>query len=640
MRHGSDEQLSVEEYLTRHQQKDMLRMLTCGSVDDGKSTLIGRLLHDTKLIYDDQLAGLHKDSERVGKAGVGEIDFALLCDGLKSEREQGITIDVAYRYFSTDQRTFIIADCPGHEQYTRNMATGASTCDLAVILIDARNGVITQTKRHSFIVGLLGLKHVVVAINKMDLMDYSQEVFDRIQREYTEFAARLDITDVHFVPVSALRGDNIVDASENMPWYRGAPLLSYLESVHIASDRNLVDMRLPVQYVIRPDTTYRGYAGTVASGVISVGKEVVVLPSGIRTQVSGIRCLRGPCEQARAGESVTITLANDIDCARGDMLAYPDNQPHVTRDFEAMLVWMNDQPLDPSKSYLVRTIGAEVPGQISTIRYRVDVNTLHRSDANELQLNDIARVHISCTRPVAIDPYRQNRITGAFILIDRSSNATVAAGMVRQALTGHQHEEPATHAADSLVSQADRSRVLGQQGGVIWLTGLPKAAKSLVAAELERQLIASGHACVVLDGSRLRQGLSDDLGFSADDRAEQTRRLAHVASITAEAGLISIVASVSPFAAKRAEARQIIGSEHFCEVHCSAPLDWCESHDDEGIYARARSGELHEVTGVSSPYEAPEQADVTLPTHELPAEVAAGRLQAWMDEQGWLRPAQ
>ena len=632
---------SVEEYLVQHQKKDLLRFLTCGSVDDGKSTLIGRLLHDTKLVYEDQLEALHKDSAKVGKAGAGEIDFALLCDGLKSEREQGITIDVAFRYFSTDRRTFIIADTPGHEQYTRNMATGASVCDLAIILVDARNGVVTQTKRHSFIVSLLGIRHVVVAINKMDIVDYSQEVYEKIREDYTAFAAKLELPDVHFIPISALRGDNIVEVSENMPWYKGNPVLQHLESVHIASDRNLMDFRFVVQYVIRPDLNFRGYAGSVVSGVLRTGDEVMALPSEKKTLIDKIITMDGDLECAFAPQAVTITTRDEIDLSRGNMLVHPGNIPSSPRDIEAMIIWMVEEPLDPNRQYWLRTIGGNVPCMITQLRYKVDVNTLRRSDTKTLKLNEIGRAHITSVRPIPVDPYTRNRATGAFILIDRLSNATVAAGMIRAvnvAVDGV--ASAATDAEVPLVTKAERSRLLGQQGVVVWLTGLPKAGKSIVASQLERLLLDRGHAATVLDGSQLRQGLSDDLGFSGEDRAEQIRRMAAVARITADAGLITIVASVSPFKDAREQGKQVVGKDRFLEIYCNAPLDWCEANDDDGIYSRARAGELKGLTGINAPYEAPEQATFILPTHELGFEQSAQKILQLLDEKGFLRPIQ
>ncbi|MFW5882670.1 MAG: sulfate adenylyltransferase subunit CysN [Planctomycetota bacterium] len=626
---------SVEDYLASHNRKDQLRLLTCGSVDDGKSTLIGRLLHDTKLVYEDHLEALRRDSERHGKAGKGEVDYALLCDGLKSEREQGITIDVAYRYFSTARRTFIVADCPGHEQYTRNMATGASTCNLAVILIDARHGVITQTKRHSFIVSLLGIKHVLVAVNKMDLVDYDEAVFNGIRRDYIEFAAKLDLGDIRFVPISALRGDNITASSAAMPWYAGPSVLEQLESVHVASDRNLVDFRFPVQCIVRPDTTFRGYAGSIAAGTVRPGQEVMVLPSRVRTRVERVVTFDGDRDEAFAPQAVTLTLADEVDASRGDVIVHPNNQPHVASEFEAMLVWMHPEPLRRGQQVLVRTVAGSVPATVSALRYRIDVNTLHRDEADALALNEIGRVRISCVRPLVLDGYDRSRATGAFILVDRASCHTLAGGMVREVGVAAGERTPATAAGTSLVSAEQRRALLGQTGGVVWLTGLPMAGKSMVAAELERSLIESGHAAAVLDGSRVRADLSRDLGFSPEDRGEQTRRLAALGAVMADAGLLVIVASASPYRSARDAAREHIGSARFCEVHCSAPLDWCEAHDDRGVYARARAGELQNFTGISAPYEPPDAPDLELPTHKLDPGAAAEAVYRRMAERGW-----
>ena len=613
----------------------MLRFLTCGSVDDGKSTLIGRLLADTKLVYEDQLEALRRDSDKVGNAGKGEIDYALLMDGLKSEREQGITIDVAYRYFSTSKRTFIIADTPGHEQYTRNMATGASNCNLAIILVDARHGVITQTKRHSFIVSLLGIKHVIVAVNKMDLVDYDEAVFEKIRADYTAFVSKLDLRDVHFIPISALRGDNVVEQSPHMPWYSGMSILGTLENVHIASDRNLVDFRFPVQTTIRPHLDFRGFAGTVASGVVRPNDEVVVLPSGKRTRVQRIVTMDGDLDQAYAPMSVTLTLADEVDVSRGDVLVHPGNVPMVASEFEAMVVWMHEDQLDAKRQYLIRTCTGYVPGMISEPRYKVDVNTLHRADAKTLMLNEIGRVRVSCTRPMALDAFKQNAATGSFIIVDRQTSLTVGAGVIRAAQVAAEQQTAGTSPGASLISPQQRAALMGQQGLVVWLTGLPKAGKSNVAVTLEKMLIENGHAALVLDGSRLRQGLSDDLGFSADDRIEQTRRLASVATITADAGMVTIVASVSPFAAARASAKQHVGAKRFMEVHCSCTLAWCAANDDEGIYAKAQAGEIQGLTGVDAPYEAPESADLVIDTSASDWESAAKEIYAKLGFRRW-----
>src|SRR3954471_13332276 len=457
-------QEDIHAYLARHQRKELLRFLTCGSVDDGKSTLIGRLLHDTKMIYEDQLAAVKRDSEKVGTTGAGEIDLALLTDGLKAEREQGITIDVAYRYFSTDRRKFIIADTPGHEQYTRNMATGASTCQLAVILIDARHGVQTQTRRHSFIVSLLGIRHVVVAVNKMDLVGYSREVFERIKDDYTGFVAKRDLRDVAFIPMSALRGDNVVSRSDTMPWYSGPPLLDHLETVHIASDRNLTDPRFPVQYVASPNLNFRGFAGTVASGIVRRGDEVMVLPSGKKSRVKSIVTYDGELEEAFAPQAVTVTLTDEVDVSRGDMLVLPGNPPHVSSEVEATVVWMAEQPLVPGRTYTLKHTTRQVAAEVASFRYGVDVNTLEHRAVARLGLNEVGHVQLSLTQPLACDPYRTNAATGAFILIDRLTNNTVGAGMIREAGTARQAEVVATaKGRESLVAAAEREKRFDQR---------------------------------------------------------------------------------------------------------------------------------------------------------------------------------
>jgi bifunctional enzyme CysN/CysC len=628
----------IDAYLRQHEEKDLLRFLTCGSVDDGKSTLIGRLLYDTRMIYEDQLAAVMKDSLVHGTTGT-DFDPALLTDGLKAEREQGITIDVAYRYFSTSKRKFIIADTPGHEQYTRNMATGASNCDLAIVLIDARNGVTVQTKRHSFIVSLLGLRHVVVAVNKMDLVDWSAAVFEQIRREYSDVVARLEFSDIHVLPISALQGDNVVDPSPRMPWYKGPTLLHHLENVSIVSDRNLIDLRFPVQLVIRPNLDFRGFAGTVASGVVRVGDEVMALPSKRLSRVTSIVSYDGPLERAFPPLAVTLTLADEIDVSRGDMLVHPNNVPRSGTDFEAMLVWMSETPAREGNSFLVKHTTNTLPGALSQIRYRFDINTMRKMPRGEdgqapaLQLNDIARVHLTLHRALAFDPYTRNRQTGAFILIDRLTNATVAAGMivdraVEQGRRGDDHQPVSRNISPegSLVPTAQRQALLRQRGGTIWLTGLSGSGKSTIARELERQLMAAGHVCYVLDGDNIRHGLNRDLGFSATDRTENIRRIAEVARLFNEAGVIVITAFISPYREDRAQARTIIGGERFFEVYLDTALGVCESRDPKGLYRKARAGEIPQFTGVSAPYEPPEAPELVLDTAALAPDACATRL--------------
>jgi bifunctional enzyme CysN/CysC len=608
----------VAAYLRKHEQKDLLRLLTCGSVDDGKSTLIGRLLYDCKMIYEDQLAAVTRDSKVHGTTG-GDFDPALLTDGLKAEREQGITIDVAYRYFSTTGRKFIIADCPGHEQYTRNMATGASTANLAVILIDARLGVITQTRRHSVICSLLGIKHVAVVINKMDLVGWSQEVFERIRGEYNAFVSRLDFSDIHFFPVSALLGDNVVERSEAMPWYDGSTLLHHLESVNIATDRNLIDMRFPVQLVLRPHLDFRGYAGTVASGVMRRGQEVMSLPSRRTSTITRIESAGREVEEAFPPMAVTVTLADEIDVSRGDMLVPVNNLPRQSHELEAMVVWMHQTPAREGQTYLIKQTTSTVPGVLSSLRYRLDVNELRKlpDDVTELQLNEVGRAHFTLHRPLAFDSYRKNRATGAFVIIDRITNVTVGAGMIVDRAVRDTTEGPRSQNISRTrgsVARTDREGLLGQLGHTVWLTGLSGSGKSTIACEVERQLTEQGRLCYLLDGDNVRHGLNRDLGFSAEERSENIRRVAEVARLMNEAGVIVIAAFISPYRDDRRRAREIVGQAHFSEVFVDAPLDVCEGRDPKGLYAKVRAGEIPQFTGVTDPYEAPENPDLRLDT--------------------------
>ncbi|RLS35520.1 MAG: sulfate adenylyltransferase subunit CysN [Planctomycetota bacterium] len=615
----------IEQYLAQHERKELLRFITCGSVDDGKSTLIGRLFYESKMIYEDQLAAIAKDSSRYGTTG-GEVDLALFTDGLEDERQQGITIDVAYRYFSTDKRKFIIADTPGHEQYTRNMATGASTADLAIILVDARHGVLTQTKRHSFIVSLLGIRHVVVAINKMDIVGYDQGVFEEIRADYAAFAARLELPDLHFMPISALKGDNVVTNSPNMPWYAGAPLMTLLETVYIGSDRNFEDFRFPVQLVLRPNLDFRGFSGTIASGIIRKGDEVMSLPSRKKSRVKGIITFDGEVEEAFAPQSVTLTLEDEIDSSRGDMLVRPGNQPKVDNRFEAMVVWMAEEKLVPGKQYLFKQTTKLTTGHVSTLRYRVDVNTLHRQDAPALALNEIGRVAITLTEPLAHDSYRRNRGTGAFIIIDRLTNATVGAGMILdrepEEGRGGAHWEDAApehvHAADSAVTADEREARYGQKPITLLLTGLTGSGKSTLAGALERRLFEIGRAVSVLDGQSLRLGISRDLGFTAEERSENLRRGAEIARLFNDAGLLCIAAFVAPEEAVRQKAVERIGRERCVVVHLSAPLAVCRERDTQGHYALADAGTMKNFPGVSAAYEEPVSPDLVLPTDHWP----------------------
>ncbi len=604
---------TVEEFLAAHNSKDLLRFLTCGSVDDGKSTLIGRLLHDSKLVYEDTLAALQRDSERHGTTGAGEIDYALLVDGLKAEREQGITIDVAYRYFSTPERKFIIADTPGHEQYTRNMATGASNCDLAVVLVDARYGVITQTKRHSFIASLLGIRHIVVAINKMDLVDYDEAVYNKICSDYLDFSTRLGFGDLHFLPISALKGDNVVDRSTNMDWYQGPPLLSQLETVQIGGDRNLVDFRFPVQYVNRPNLDFRGFAGTIASGVVRPGDEILVLPSKKRSKVKAIHTAEGNISQAFAPQAVTLTLEDEVDASRGDMLVHVNNLPHIGHRLEAMLVWMGEQPLIPGHQYRIKQGTQLVNGVISKVRYQMDINTLRQKGNEPLALNEIGRVEINASRPLSFDAYEQNRATGSFVIIDRLSNATVAAGMIIDRVSGSDEANSAVtndqlSRRESLVSKQQRATKLGHQSSTIWFSGLPKSGKARIVLALEKALFDSGILVKSIIGNDLRKDLSHDLGFSGDDRSEGIRRAAAACRLLNDTGAITLVAINAPTAADRELARLIIGTESFNEIHVKATLEQCQANDDSGIYQRAADGEVNNLPGITGPYDAPDNS--------------------------------
>ena len=617
----------IDAYLTRHENKELLRLLTCGSVDDGKSTLIGRLLHDSKLIYEDQLASIKRDSAREGSAG-DELDLALLVDGLVAEREQGITIDVAYRYFSTEKRKFIIADTPGHEQYTRNMATGASTCNLAIILIDARHGVLAQTKRHSYICSLLAIKHVVVAVNKMDLVNYDEEVFDRICKDYIAFSARLDISDIHFIPISALKGDNVVEPGENLPWFKSGTLLNYLETVHISSDRNLIDARLPVQYVNRPHHGFRGFSGTMASGILRSGDEVVALPSGQKSRIKEILTFDGNLDEAFPPLAVTVTLEDEIDVSRGDMFVRPGNIPTVEREFEAMVVWMTDQPMLPGNKYYLKQTSNLVGATIASVRYKVEINTLHREKSDELLLNDVGRCHISLDRPIPFDPYKKDPSTGSFIVIDRLTNNTVGAGMILYRRGEESLEEdlwgksPGTllERQKSPVSDDERVEHYGHKPFTILLTGLPASGKTVIAYALERRLFDSGHAVTVLDGENMRLGLSKDLGFSEGERSENLRRVIEVARLMNSAGQICICAFVAPGAEVREKARHLIGDDRYLEVYLSSPVEVCRERDTRGHYKMADEGELIEFPGVSAPYDVPESPDLVLESHKLSVE--------------------
>lgn len=616
-------------YLAQHERKELLRFLTCGNVDDGKSTLIGRLLHDSKMIYEDHLEAITRDSKKVGTTGE-DVDLALLVDGLQAEREQGITIDVAYRYFSTAKRKFIIADTPGHEQYTRNMATGASTCDLAIILVDARYGVQTQTKRHSFITSLLGIKHIVVAINKMDLMNFDQDVFEKIKADYLAFADRIELkpSSLHFVPMSALKGDNVVNRSERAPWYQGQSLMEILESVEIAGDRNFDDLRFPVQYVNRPNLNFRGFAGTLASGIVRKGDEIAVLPSGKTSRVKSIVTFDGELEQATPGEAVTLTLEDEIDVSRGDMLVHADSRPRIADSFDAMLVWMGEEPMLPGKKYDIKRATSYVPASIASIAHKVDVNTLEKGAASSLQLNEIGKVKVSLDAPIALDGYAQNRTTGSFIVIDRLTNGTVGAGMIiadplAHGSTGH-------HGALAHVSTEERAIRFGQQPATVLFTGLSGAGKSTLAYAVERKLFDMGRAVYVLDGQNLRHDLNKGLPQDRAGRTENWRRAANVARQFNEAGLLTLAAFVAPDAEGREQAKALIGTDRAITVYVQASPQACQQRDPQGLYAAGGDN----IPGESFPYDVPGNADVVIDTESLTVEEGAKQVIELLRKRG------
>lgn len=636
----------INAYLKQHENKQLLRFITCGSVDDGKSTLIGRLLYDSKMIYEDQLAQIEADSKVVGTVG-GDFDPALLTDGLKAEREQGITIDVAYRYFSTAKRKFIIADTPGHEQYTRNMATGASTADLAILMIDARHGVMTQTKRHSFIVSLLGIRHVIVAVNKMDLIDFDQAKFDQICDDYRGFATRLDLPDLHFIPISALMGDNVVDRSENMPWYDGSTLMNFLETVYIGSDRNLQDFRFPVQWVNRPNLDFRGFCGTVASGIVRPGEEVMVLPSRQTSKVKSIVTYDGDLEEAFAPLSVTLTLEDEIDASRGDMIVRPGNVPKSRDQIDAMLVWMDGEAMVPGKTYLVKHTTQSIPGTIDTLSYKVDVNTLHRSPAPTLALNEIGRVSFSLQAPIHFDAYRRNRSTRALIVVDRITNATVAAGMILDksgdaSSRSIWDENPRAESSDSgleaeAVSVEERQARFGQAPVTVLLTGLTASGKTAIGRAVERRLFDAGRAVALIDGESVRQGLSKDLGFTADDRSENLRRSAHLSKTLCDAGLICVASFVAPSESVRVRVAGVVGNERFLTVHVATPVETCRQRDTKNQYARADAGELKNFPGVTAKYESPENPDLVLDTSQDDIDACAEKVVELLRDKGFIK---
>ena len=609
--------------------KDLLRFITCGSVDDGKSTLIGRLLHNSKLIFEDQMSALAEDSKHYGTTGE-EIDFALLVDGLEAEREQGITIDVAYRFFTTPRRSFIVADTPGHEQYTRNMATGASNAELAVILVDARKGILRQTRRHSLICSMLKIRHVVVAINKIDLVDYRKETFDQIVRDYTAFASQLDFSSIVPIPISARFGDNVTTASANTSWYGGPTLLGYLETIDIESETAEKPFRFPVQWVNRPNLDFRGYAGTVMSGAIKVGDPIVVAGSGQASRIKELLAYEGPLPSAQSGDAITITLTDEVDVARGDLLVNAASRPEVSDQFAAHLIWMSDEPLMPGRSYLARIGPKTTPLTVTTIKYKVDVNTGQHLAVSMLELNDIAYCNLATDAPVAFDPYEQNRRTGSFIVIDRFTNHTVGAGMIAFGLRRGTN----IHWQPLLIGRAERVALKHQRPAIVWLTGLSGAGKSTIANLIERQLNVAGHHTMMLDGDNVRHGLCRDLGFTEADRVENIRRVGEVAKLMTEAGIIVLCAFISPYRAERDMVRKLVPEGDFIEVFVDTPVDECMRRDPKGLYAKANAGTIKNFTGVDAPYELPEAAEIHLLTAGQEPEQLAERVVKNLAERG------
>ncbi len=628
---------SIEAFLEQDQNKDLLRFLTAGSVDDGKSTLIGRLLFDTKKIYEDQLAALERDNLREGHAE-NDTDYALLLDGLKAEREQGITIDVAYRYFSTNKRKFIIADTPGHEQYTRNMVTGASTANLAIILVDATAGIITQTKRHTFLASLLGIKHVVLAVNKMDLIGFKQDVFEKICYEYKDFVTRLNIPDVHCIPLSALKGDNVVHRSEKMPWYDGKTLLHFLESVHVSSDQNFIDFRYPVQYVLRPSHNYRGFAARVAAGILRKGDEVMVLPSKKKSTVASITTFDGELDSAFPPLSVAMTLADEIDISRGDMIVHPNNVPKVERHFEAMLVWMNEHAMGPDKNYIIKHTTNTTKVRIDKIRYRIDVNTLNKTDCNAFELNDIGRAVFTTNKPLFFDSYQKNKTTGSFILIDPISFNTVAVGMIIDRVSSENMPTRITGAelgkakhGKSFIKEPERQKRYNQKAVTIWIMGRHGSGKNQLAYKTERELFDRGATTVLIDGSVVRSGLSRELDYSPSDRAEHLRRVAHLCQLLNDQGLITICTFISPDDDIRNQVAEIIGKERFHLIYVEADQEFCKAQEPE-LYQKVEQGQLQYLPGVDLPFEEPENPAITLAQQE--ANIEPTEVIAYLEEKG------
>ncbi len=619
-------------YLQAQENKSFLRFITCGSVDDGKSTLIGRLLYDSKLIYEDQLSAIEKDSKRVGTQG-DKIDLALLVDGLAAEREQGITIDVAHRFFSTDKRKFIVADTPGHEQYTRNMATGASSADLAIILIDARHGVLTQTRRHSFITSLLGIRHIVVAVNKMDLVDFSEDRFEEIKRDYNSFTADFNFETVEFIPMSALNGDNVLSRSARSPWFKGKPLLPYLEDIDVAKAPEKTSFRLPVQWVNRPNQDFRGFSGTIASGTIRPGDEIIVIPSGRRSFVDRIVTHGADLSEANEGQSVTLTLTDEIDVSRGDILSTTDNPASQTDQFAAHILWMSDEPLLPGRQYLVKTNNTTTRGVVTDLKYKINVNSFSHEAGKTLELNEVGVCNLSLGKPIAFDPYKDNHHTGSFILIDRQTNATIAMGMIDFSL--RRADNVVWQALD--VNRAARAGAKHQKPAMLWFTGLSGSGKSTIANLVEKRLFDMGRHTYILDGDNVRHGLNKDLGFTDADRVENIRRVAETAKLMVDAGLLVMVSFISPFRNERQMARALMEDGEFIEIYVDTPLEVAEKRDVKGLYKKARAGLLQNFTGIDSAYEPPQNPELVVNTTQLSAEQSTEKIIAYLQENGYLK---
>lgn len=626
----------IEAYLAEHERKDLLRLLTCGSVDDGKSTLIGRLLHDSNMVYQDHLAALESDSVTSGTTG-DQPDLALLTDGLKAEREQGITIDVAYRYFSTARRKFIVADTPGHVQYTRNMVTGASNCQLAIILIDARHGVLDQTRRHSYIASLLGIRHLVLAVNKMDLVGYSQERFDQIVEDFGEVARHLANVEPYALPLSALAGDNVVEASTNMPWFAGPPLMEHLETVDVHATVNIEQVRLPVQLVSRPNLDFRGFSGTLASGVLRPGDEVMAVPSGVSSKVDRLVTFDGDLDVAGPGSAITVTLEDEIDVSRGDLLVSPESPPIRGHDLDAMVVWMADEVAAPGRQYLLQSVNGISNVSLRGVRHRIDIDSLEEVDADELQLNDIARCALAVDRELRIDRYEDNPTTGSFILIDRMSNVTVGAGMLLGP-SSHWDDAPMERLSrqPSEVTEQERASRFGQQPATVLLTGMTGAGKSTIAQALERRLFDRGRTLLRLDGESLRLGISRDLGFATEDRSENLRRAAEIAHIANRQGLIAIIAAQAPEAAVRDRIGDLVGRDRYVEVFVDAPDDVRRARDPHGLYAAADAGEVEDLPGATATYDTPVEPDMSLDTSTLDLDTCVDQIIAHLAERGFL----